>query len=441
MIGEELIIGGIHASALAKQFGTPLYVMDEQAIRAQCRAFREAFIAEGVSYEVSYASKALCIQAMCRLVAQEQLSLDVVSAGELHTALTAGMPAARIHVHGNNKSAEEWDMAIAAGVGYIVIDHFDEIEQVQQRARARDQVVAVMLRFTPGVQADTHDFIATGQDDSKFGFQQRGGIALEAARRICRSSHLRLIGVHVHLGSQLFDVTPYTEAATRVAGFAQTLRDDLGVTITHVNMGGGFGIRYTASDQPRAISTYVQHIVSAVRSAMTAVDLPMPTIGIEPGRSIVGAAGTTLYTIGAIKRIPGIRTYVAVDGGMTDNPRPALYGAKYEVTVVAMGRDGRDDPIERVTIAGKCCESGDMLLWDVDVPQVRVGDVLAVHCTGAYNYAMASNYNRYARPAMVFVREGEASVVVRRETLADVIRLDEIPPWLDVPEAMKGSMG
>lgn len=423
---DRVHIGGIPVRTLVAKYGTPLYVIDEEAVRAQCRAFHRAFAATGVRYDISYASKAMCIQALCRIVAQEQLSLDVVSAGELHTALSAGVDAARIHLHGNNKSEHELYTAVRAGVGYIVVDHFDEIEALERIAASLSCTVHVMVRLTPGVVPHTHASIATGQDDSKFGFQLRGGIALEAARRIVRAPHLVLHGVHVHIGSQLMDAAPYVQAVSRIAEFVRAMDDALGVSVGHINVGGGFGIQYTHDDHPDDISDTVRALV---RAAQEAFGDAMPVIGIEPGRSIVGAAGTTVYTVGAIKRIPGVRTYVTVDGGMTDNPRPALYGSTYRAALIAHD-DRQSTDTEVVTIAGKCCESGDVLLRDVALPRVHVGDWIAVHDTGAYNYAMASNYNRFPRPAVVLVCGGVSGVVVVRETVEDVVRLDRMPPWL-----------
>ncbi len=419
-----LVIGGVRATDLVKEFGTPLYVVDEAAVRGRCRAYREAFEATGLAYDVSYASKAFCIQAMCRLVAEEGLSLDVVSGGELYTAHRAGINMQRVHFHGNNKSVSELEQALDAHIGYFVVDNFTELARLAQLAQAKNCIANVMIRMTPGVVADTHAAIATGQEDSKFGFHLKSGQAGEAVRLTLDSPHLNWIGVHVHIGSQLFSLQPYETAARHVAAFAHTIKTQYGQTMQHANLGGGFGIRYTANDVPCTTSQYVHVIARSLQQAFMEVQLPMPTIGIEPGRSIIGEAGTTLYTIGAIKTIPHVRTYVAVDGGMTDNPRPALYDSQYEAMVA---NRGHDEATQCVSVAGKCCESGDMLLWDVTLPEVRVGDLLAVSCTGAYNYAMASNYNRLPRPAVVFVSAGQADLVVERETYDHLVARDRIP--------------
>lgn len=423
----HLEIGGCDTTGLALQFGTPLYIMDETLIRKRCREYVEAFRASGLSYQVAYASKAFCVLAMCRIVEEEGMSLDVVSDGELYTALKAGFPAERIHFHGNNKTPYEIEMALDAGIGCFVADNFVELQLLSHIAGEKRQKANVLLRITPGVEAHTHEYISTGQEDSKFGFDLGNGAAFEAVKTALALPNLKLLGVHSHIGSQIFEVDGFKLAVEKVADFAVRVRDELDATFSVINLGGGFGIRYVEGDTPLAVAEYVKAITDAIKERFGAAAYPLPEIWTEPGRSIVGDAGTTLYTVGTQKDIPGVRKYVAVDGGMTDNPRPALYESKYEAM---LANRATEPETELVSIAGKCCESGDMLIWDVRLPVVQSGDLLAVACTGAYNYAMASNYNRIRRPAVVFVKDGEADVVVNRETYENLIGNDTIPERL-----------
>ncbi|HZG55424.1 diaminopimelate decarboxylase [Paenibacillus sp.] len=431
----RLEIGGVDTAELAERFGTPLYVVDEALVRERCRAFMEAFRASGVPFEVSYASKAFCVKAMVRVVEEEGLSLDVVSDGELYTALEAGFPAKKIHFHGNNKTPEEIAMGLDAGIGCFVADNFTEIGLLNAMAGERGIRAKALLRITPGVEAHTHEFISTGQEDSKFGFNLAGDAAFEAVKAALAAPHLELLGVHSHIGSQIFEVDGFRIAAEKVADFAARVKRELGVSFPVVNLGGGFGIRYVEGDRPLPIADYVAAITNAVKERFGAHDLPLPSIWVEPGRSIIGDAGTTLYTVGSVKDIPGVRKYVAVNGGMTDNPRPALYGAVYEAV---LANRANDEAEETVSVAGKCCESGDMLIWDINLPKVNAGDTLAVFCTGAYNYSMASNYNRLRRPAVVFVKDGVAELVVRRETYEDLVSNDVVPERLRKQPAVNG---
>ncbi|MDN4601734.1 diaminopimelate decarboxylase [Paenibacillus sp. F6_3S_P_1C] len=420
----HLEIGGVDATDLKEQFGTPLYVVDEQLVRERCREYMEAFRASGLGFQVAYASKAFCVMAMCALAAEEGLSLDVVSDGELFTALQAGFPAERIHFHGNNKTLEEIEMALDAEIGCFVVDNFNELHLLQAVAADKNRKVNILLRVTPGVEAHTHEYISTGQTDSKFGFDIGNGTAFEAIELASKQSNLVLLGVHSHIGSQIFEVEGFQMAVQRVAEFAADVYERLNVAFKVVNLGGGFGIRYIDGDTPLEVSQYVKAITDAVKNHFAQIGYAVPEIWVEPGRSIVGEAGTTLYTVGTSKDIPGVRKYVAVDGGMTDNPRPALYESKYEAVLANRANEAAQ---ETVSIAGKCCESGDMLIWDLDLPKVQSGDLLAVACTGAYNYSMASNYNRIRRPAVVFVKDGQGDVVVRRETYQDIIQNDLVP--------------
>ncbi|OMF60768.1 diaminopimelate decarboxylase [Paenibacillus sp. FSL R5-0766] len=420
----HLEIGGVDATDLKEQFGTPLYVVDEQLVRERCREYMEAFRASGLGFQVAYASKAFCVMAMCALAAEEGLSLDVVSDGELFTALQAGFPAERIHFHGNNKTLEEIEMALDAEIGCFVVDNFNELHLLQAVAADKNRKVNILLRVTPGVEAHTHEYISTGQTDSKFGFDIGNGTAFEAIDLASKQTNLVLLGVHSHIGSQIFEVEGFQMAVQRVAEFAASVYERLNVAFKVVNLGGGFGIRYIDGDTPLEVAQYVKAITDAVKNHFAQIGYAVPEIWVEPGRSIVGEAGTTLYTVGTSKDIPGVRKYVAVDGGMTDNPRPALYESKYEAVLANRANEAAQ---ETVSVAGKCCESGDMLIWDLDLPKVESGDLLAVACTGAYNYSMASNYNRIRRPAVVFVKDGQGDVVVRRETYQDIIQNDLVP--------------
>ncbi|UHA72918.1 diaminopimelate decarboxylase [Paenibacillus sp. 481] len=420
----HLEVGGCDVVDLKAQFGTPLYIVDEALVRQRCREYMEAFRASGLKFQVAYASKAFCVMAMCRLAEEEGLSLDVVSEGELYTALQAGFPAERIHFHGNNKTPDEIEMALKAEIGCFVVDNFTELQLLNAIAKEQNRHVNVLLRVTPGVEAHTHEYISTGQTDSKFGFDIGNGTAFEAVQQAHEAEQLHLLGVHSHIGSQIFETEGFQMAVERVAQFAREVKQQLGVVFQVVNLGGGFGIRYVEGDTPLQVSEYVKAITDGVKQHFAGIAEQLPEIWVEPGRSVVGDAGTTLYTIGSVKEIPGVRKYVAVDGGMTDNPRPALYESRYDSV---LANRANEETSEVVSIAGKCCESGDMLIWDVSLPRVAFGDLLAVTCTGAYNYAMASNYNRIARPAVVFVKDGQADVVVRRETREDVVNNDVIP--------------
>lgn len=423
----HLEIGGCDVADLASRFGTPLYIVDEALVRQRANEYVEAFKASGLKFQVAYASKAFSVMAMCAIAEQEGLSLDVVSDGELYTALQAGFPAERIHFHGNNKTPDEINMALDAGIGCFVADNFLELQLLNALAGDKGKKVNVLLRITPGVEAHTHDYISTGQQDSKFGFDLGNGAARKAIEEAIALPNLNVLGVHSHIGSQIFEVEGFRMAVDKVADFAVQIRNDLGLTFKVINLGGGFGIRYVEGDAPLPISEYVAAITGAIIENFTKAEFPLPEIWVEPGRSMVGDAGTTLYTVGTSKTIPGVRKYIAVDGGMTDNPRPALYQSKYEAVLA----NRANEPVEEtVSVAGKCCESGDMLIWDLELPKAETGDLLAVFCTGAYNYAMASNYNRIRRPAVVFVKDGQADLAVKRESLENIVCNDVIPARL-----------
>lgn len=417
----ELTIGGMRATELAAEFGTPLFVYDEEFIRERARAYRRPFERARVPYRIAYACKAFCTVAMSQLAMDEGLWLDVVSGGELYTALAAGADPKRILMHGNNKTREELRYAVECGIAQIVVDNFREIELLDETLAATGGAMDVLLRVSPGVDAHTHEFISTGKQDSKFGFDLYSGQVEEAVESVLAHSRLRLLGLHSHIGSQIFDKSGFELAAQRLAERYASLEKKYGITLQVLNLGGGLGVRYTEDDAPPPIEAMVEGILGAVRAAFSDQEFALPLIMLEPGRSLVAEAGTTLYRIGSEKEVPDVRRYIAVDGGMTDNPRLALYGAKYEC---ALANRMHDKAVDTFAVAGKCCESGDMLIWEAKLPQPAFGDILAVSSTGAYNYSMASNYNRIPRPAVVFVRDGRARLVVRRETYEDLIRLD-----------------
>ncbi|KJJ40499.1 diaminopimelate decarboxylase [Bacillus subtilis] len=417
----HLEIGGVDALYLAEKYGTPLYVYDVALIRERAKSFKQAFITAGLKAQVAYASKAFSSVAMIQLAEEEGLSLDVVSGGELYTAVAAGFPAERIHFHGNNKSREELRMALEHRIGCIVVDNFYEISLLEDLCKETGHSIDVLLRITPGVEAHTHDYITTGQEDSKFGFDLHNGQTERAIEQVLQSEHIQLLGVHCHIGSQIFDTAGFVLAAEKIFKKLDEWRESYSFVSKVLNLGGGFGIRYTEDDEPLHATEYVEKIIDAVKENAARYGFDIPEIWIEPGRSLVGDAGTTLYTVGSQKEVPGVRQYVAVDGGMNDNIRPALYQAKYEAATANRIGEAHDNT---VSIAGKCCESGDMLIWDIDLPEVKEGDLLAVFCTGAYGYSMANNYNRIPRPAVVFVENGEDHLVVKRETYEDIVKLD-----------------
>jgi len=417
----HLTIGSVDTIELTKTYGTPLLVYDIALFRERARAFKETFRNVGIEAQVAYASKAFSTIAIYEVAKEEGLSLDVVSGGELYTAARAGFPRERIHFHGNNKSFAELEYAFEETIGCIVIDNFSEIALVKKISEQRKQEMAVLIRVTPGIEAHTHDYITTGQEDSKFGFDLKNGQADEAFHQLRNHEYITVLGMHCHIGSQIFETDAFTFAAEVLMSKMVSWRDNHDFICRVLNLGGGFGIRYTEEDKPLKPSKYVEEMATVVLSMTRSHNYPVPEIWIEPGRSLVGDAGTTLYTSGSIKEVPNVRTYVAVDGGMSDNIRPALYGAKY--TAVTANRMN-EPQIDKVTIAGKCCESGDKLIEEAFIAYPSEGDIIATFCTGAYSYSMASNYNRLPRPAIVFVENSEHQLVVRRETYEDITRLD-----------------
>lgn len=417
----HLYIGDVNTVQLAKQFSTPLYVYDVALIRQKAKELKQAFEAHHVNYQVAYASKAFSCKAIVQVMKEEGLSLDVVSGGELYTALSAGFPAEKIHFNGNNKSYAEIEMAVKAGIGCFIVDNFYELQLLERAARAHQTVISVLIRLTPGVEAETHDYILTGQEDSKFGFDIKSGQATRAIQQILGNPHFQLLGIHSHIGSQIFETTGFVLTIEKLYNEIENWQKQFNFIPKVLNVGGGFGIRYTKDDQPIPLKNYVNDIVQTVKKESTRLQIEVPEIWIEPGRSLVGDAGTTLYTIGSEKEIPSIRHYITVDGGMSDNLRPALYDAKYEGILANRAKEKTDGIY---SIAGKCCESGDMLIWDLPLPKPNHEDILAVFSTGAYGYSMSNNYNRLPRPAVVFVEDGQATLVVKRETYEDLISHD-----------------
>ena len=418
----HLTVGGADTVELAKQYGTPAYVFDENEIRKNLREFKKSIDEYyGGNGHVSYASKAFCCKEMCRICMSEGAGIDVVSGGELYTALSVGFPSEDIIFHGNNKTPAELEAAVDNNVGRIVVDNITELEMLNKIAAERGKTAGIMFRIKPGIDAHTHDFIKTGQIDSKFGFALETGEAMQAVKAALSMTNVKLRGLHCHIGSQIFDIDPFELAAKVMLNLYKEIKAQTGVELAELNLGGGFGIKYLESECPKPYAEYMKNVSAVVKEQCEILGLEMPHILIEPGRSVVGAAGITLYTVGAVKEIPQIRTYVSVDGGMADNPRYALYHADYEVVCANKAAEERS---ETVTVAGKCCESGDLIQENTKLQPVKPGDILAVLSTGAYNYSMASNYNRIPKPPVIMVKDGEARIVVKRESYEHVAECD-----------------
>ncbi len=418
----NLTVGGVDATELVKEYGTPLYVMDERTIRGHCRTFQKSIEDNyGGNGLTVYASKAFNCKEMCRIIKDEGLGIDVVSGGELYTALSVDFPPERIVFHGNNKTEEEIKTALEAGVGRIVVDNLFELRTIEQMAQRLNKNAGVMIRIKPGIDAHTHNFIRTGQIDSKFGFALETGEAFGAVKEVLEQKNVTLKGIHCHIGSQIFEIEPFKAAAEVMLGFMAKVKEELSYEIKELNLGGGFGIRYLIDDDAKLYKTFMEQVSVTVKETCKRLKLNIPFIMIEPGRAIVGPAGTTLYTVGTVKTIPGIRNYVSVDGGMTDNPRYILYQSEYSIAVA----NKIDKPADYVaTIAGRCCESGDLIQEDAKIQTPEAGDILAVFCTGAYNYSMASNYNRVPRPAVVMIKDGKPRLIIKRESYEDMVKND-----------------
>ena len=418
----HLTIGGADAVELAERFGTPSYILDENVIRANCRAYREAAIREfGADALPLYASKALCFTGIYKLAAEEGMGVDCVSGGELYVAKTAGFPAERIYFHGNNKTDRDISDAMDMGVGRFVVDNLDELEAVSSEAVRRGITQGILLRITPGIDPHTHRAIVTGNVDSKFGSAIVTGQAMEIVKKAISTEGVDLIGLHCHIGSQIFDIEPFADAADIMIRFIADIKAECSFEIRELNLGGGLGVRYTEDDREIDYASSIADIAKIIRTYCKEQQIKMPRVILEPGRSLVAAAGATLYTVGSVKEIPGFRNYVSVDGGMPDNPRYALYQSRYTALVANKASEPCD---YRATLAGRCCESGDLLGENMLIQKPQRGDIMAVLVTGAYNYSMASNYNKLPRPPVIMVKDGEARVAVRRESYEDLIRND-----------------
>ncbi len=418
----HLTVGGVDTVELAEKYGTPLYVIDENALREQCRIYREAARQHfGEDALPLYASKALCFTEIYRIAAEEGMGIDCVSGGELYTAKRAGFPAERIYFHGNNKTDRDIRDAMDMGVGTFVVDNCDELYAVSAEAVRRGITQNILLRITPGIDPHTHRAIMTGNVDSKFGNAIVTGQAMDIVKKAIAADGIDLAGIHCHIGSQIFDVEPFADAARIMTEFIEKIKSECGYEIRELNLGGGLGVRYTEYDREIDYAAAIADIARIVTELCREHGISMPKVRLEPGRSLVAASGATLYTVGSVKEIPGFRNYVSVDGGMPDNPRYALYQSQYTALVANRANEPKD---YRATVAGRCCESGDLIGENMELQRAKRGDILAVLVTGAYNYSMASNYNRIPRPPVVMIKDGADRVAVRRETYEDIVRND-----------------
>ncbi len=427
----HLEIGGMDTVEIAGKFGTPVYVFDEAHIRNMMRVYKACIDnLYGGNGTVAYASKAFSCKAVYAIAKQEKISIDIVSGGELYTAVKAGFPAENIYMHGNNKLVHELEEAVDNKVGTIILDSFREADILNSVCKARGTVQNVLIRINPGVEAHTHAFVQTARTDSKFGFSVSDGAAEDMTAHVLSKEFLNLKGYHCHIGSQIFEKEPFVLAANKVMDFIASIKSRSGFEAQTLNIGGGFGIWYNDEDPEMKLSDYSEYldcIITAIKAKAKQYSINEPYLVIEPGRSIVGEAGITLYTVGAIKEIAGIKKYVAIDGGMFDNPRYALYQSKYSVL---LANRAKEECTEKVTVAGKCCESGDIIAVDVQLPKAESGDIMAVLSTGAYNYSMASNYNRNAVPPAILVKDGQAEYIIKPQTYEDIVRNDVVPDRL-----------
>ena len=417
-----LHIGGVNTLDLVKKYKTPLYVFDEELIRNKCREYIKSFKVKENGNKVAYAGKAFLTKYMCKLVCEEGLCLDVVSGGELYTAYKAGMPMENILFHGNNKTVDEVKLGIELGAGRFVVDNFYELDLIEKFCLENNKTQKIYFRVTPGIDAHTHKYIRTGQIDSKFGFALINGDFYKAVEKVKQYKNIELVGIHAHIGSQIFEIKPFldeVEIMLKLLKEVNENNDD--INLTEVDLGGGIGVYYTEEDKPKTISEFCEAIINKADEVCEELNIKRPTLLIEPGRSLVANAGSTIYTVGSIKEIKNVRTYVSVDGGMTDNIRPALYEAKYDMSIVNKLHEPAD---EKVTIAGKCCESGDILMKDIYIQKPERGDILAVFTTGAYGFSMFSNYNKNVRPAVVFVGNGQEKIVSKRQDYKDLLGLE-----------------
>ncbi|WP_442945381.1 diaminopimelate decarboxylase [Oceanirhabdus sp. W0125-5] len=417
----NLEIGGVDSIELVQEYKTPLYVVDEEFVRENCREFKENFILNGIETEVIYASKAFLNMEICRLINEEKLSLDVVSGGELYTAIKSGFPAEKIYMHGNNKTENELKMALETGVGRIIVDNLNELDLLEDLCDRLDKKIDVLLRVNPGIEAHTHEYIQTSKNDSKFGESIFSKDIYEFVKKFQHSSRVTLKGFHCHIGSQIFEENFFHQGTLVMLDFIKKIKNECNFVTEELNLGGGFGVYYSYEDEPINVESCLKGMLKIISDKINELGLNIPKVMIEPGRAIIANGGITLYEVGGIKNTFGGINYIFVDGGMTDNPRTALYGAKYDAVVAnKMNEENKN----LYTVAGKCCESGDILVKNIKLPKVERKDILAVMSTGAYNYSMSSNYNRIPRPAVVFVKNREAKLAVKRETYEDILRND-----------------
>ena len=420
-----LNIGGIRATDLVKKYGTPLLVIDEEELRNNINQYMDAFNDNYSEFKVVYGGKTFLNRTICKILAEKGAGLDVVSGGELFIAMSAEFPAEDILLHGNNKLEEELEMALQYKTGRYIIDNQQEAELLNKLAGEVGKKVNAILRVAPGIEAHTHEYIITGHLDSKFGVSFAGGKAREVLKRIMDFDNINVTGIHSHIGSQIFELESYQKLIAVLFNFLDEFRQDTGEILTELDLGGGLGVPYLQGDNPPSITEFIQIVSEAVKKEAKEYNYPLPRIIVEPGRSVIGTAGTTLYRVGSIKKIPGNSKYIAVDGGMTDNIRPALYDAKYEGFFANRCYDKNED---KVNIAGKCCESGDILIKGAELPSANRGDILAITVTGAYTYSMASNYNGIPRPAVVLVKDGNDNLINKRESYRDLLKTDVVPP-------------
>lgn len=418
---NELYIGDVSCSELREKYSTPLYVFDEELVRQNCREYTKNFRVKEDNNRVAYAGKAFLPRYMCQIIDEEGLYLDVVSGGELYTANVSNFPMERILFHGNNKTIEEVQMGIEFGVGRFVVDNFYELDLIEKICKEKNVIQKIYFRITPGIEAHTHNYIKTGQIDSKFGFTMENGDLYEAIKILENYNHIELIGIHAHIGSQIFDIEPYLDEITIMMNLVKSIKDKYNISIKEVDLGGGVGVYYTKDDNAKTIKEFCESITKKSKEVCRDIEIEPPILIIEPGRSIVANAGSTIYTVGSIKDIKNVRTYVSVDGGMTDNIRPSLYQARYECAIAnKMGNDRNN----KVTIAGKCCESGDILITDTNIMDIKTSDILVVASTGAYGYSMASNYNKIPKPAVVSVLNGESRLICKRQSYEQLLDLE-----------------
>lgn len=418
---DHLEIANVDTIDLVAEYGTPLYIYDITTVRKNIQYFKEALSTYSGEAEISYASKAFSSLAMYQIINQEEISIDVVSGGELFLAKEADFPAECINFHGNNKSRQELIAALDYEIAHIIVDNFHELEMLSELVTAREQTMEILIRVTPGVEADTHKYIMTGQADSKFGFDLQSGQAQQAVEMALENPYIKLEGIHMHIGSQIFGTESYIASIEQVLQHVKKWQTTSDFKLNTLNIGGGFGIQHTADEEETSSKMQLEEIIENLLEKLKQYNFPYPKLMIEPGRSIVGEAGTTLYEIGSQKKLPNVRDYISVDGGMTDNIRPAFYDAKY---FALLANRVTAEVGSEVSVAGKACESGDMLIWDLPLPEAKSGDILAVFNTGDYSYAMASNYNRIPRPAVVFVEEGQHFLAIKREQPEDFLRFE-----------------